>query len=988
MGIMSFNENYYSYLRTKRIPVDLSPAGTPDAAVLSQVSTLLTQAGTDYTARRYQSAIGEYQQAESLIYQHLDPSFGGGIVAFPHDPALFDPLLSASLEWLNRLSPVQPVIPVSSRITFDHKLLGAAGTFENAGLRVAALNRERLGAAAGPKRSVGFLAGGKFTTISWPTGEAPPIDGVRQTFFINRVGLANLSSLVNEQLQLSDIAMQLPHDYFFVIPVGLGDCFHQLGDYAAAELRYLQAASYKYLNIPIEVPFLWQRLARLYLDWGNSLFCDDDAAGALPIYEKVVMQDATVPGASPLYTTAALASAANVAKQLIGELKQIVAGQVDISTLQVNPLIAAAIVEVYQQEIKIAAGLDYWGMPTQTVPIWTFDYLQAAAANFAQLAISAERDMINFWDRADQGKLERQELSQAVDQARAQVNVAELQAVAANFTAAAYKDAQTLANQRANDARANATEYQNQSWQANLIQAVGSQVGGGDYGNFDQLNDLANQIVAGSGESNISRATLAAADQLAAARVNSQYEVDAMQRNANEMATAAKQAANENIAASAAADAASANVAVARLNQTAAEQNLAAFDSQTFSPGVWSQMGNAMQRLYQRYFDMALRSARLMQQAYNFETDQNLKLIKSSYATVEVQGLLGADALMADIQSFTYDLITGQRTKPQPMRQTISLATRYAFDFENQFRKTGEMSFETRIDDFDTYYPGSYAGRIEAVEVELDGIVPVTGVSGALTNAGISAYRVPAELWTDPNGSGLKYRVQPRETLVLSDYSARQDLLMFPGDQRKRTIFQGAGVVSSWQLSIPKAINDIDYGALTDVRITFYYEARFDPNLRDIVLKHLASRPGINARQRGLPIRWIYPDAFFAFRRSGTLEISLSASDFRANETNPVLTEVGLLVTTNGTPPASDITVSLATPGHPVPASAVTDAGGSFASASGNAWAPLASGTALGTYQITIPRAGNAALVKDGALDLSSIVNLTLLLAYSYTPRS
>ena len=40
-----------------------------------------------------------------------------------------------------------------------------------------------------------------------------------------------------------------PDDYFFVVPVGLGDCNHQLGDYAAAEQRYLQAATYKYLNI-------------------------------------------------------------------------------------------------------------------------------------------------------------------------------------------------------------------------------------------------------------------------------------------------------------------------------------------------------------------------------------------------------------------------------------------------------------------------------------------------------------------------------------------------------------------------------------------------------------------------------------------------------------------------------------------------------------------------------------------------------------------
>ncbi|MGB7554668.1 MAG: hypothetical protein WBM04_09850, partial [Candidatus Korobacteraceae bacterium] len=102
-------------------------------------------------------------------------------------------------------------------------------------------------------------------------------------------------------------------------------------------------------------------------------------------------------------------------------------------------------------------------------------------------------------------------------QAAAEVNAAQLQALAASSTATAYQDAQTLAQQRANDAQANANEYANQSWSANLYQAVGSQVAGGDNGDFNQLNSLADQIMAGSAESGISRSTLAAADQLAAA---------------------------------------------------------------------------------------------------------------------------------------------------------------------------------------------------------------------------------------------------------------------------------------------------------------------------------------------------------------------------------------------------------------------------------------------------------------------------------------
>src|SRR5439155_168653 len=197
-------------------------------------------------------------------------------------------------------------------------------------------------------------------------------------------------------------------------------------------------------------------------------------------------------------------------------------------------------------------------------------------------------------------------------------------------------------------------------------------------------------------------------------------------------------------------------------------------------------------------------------------------------------------------------------------------------------------------------YPGTYAGRIEAIEVEVDGIVPVSGISGTLTNSGISSYRVPSSSWPTPSSSGLKYRVQSKETLVLSDYQVRQDALLISSDQRMLRIFQGAGVCSSWRLELPKAINDIDYGALTDVRLTFYYKARFDPTLHDRVLAQLTSYPGVNVRQRGIPLRWLYPDAFFHFQDTGELRITLQASDFRRNETNPTLKNIGLLIGTNG----------------------------------------------------------------------------------------
>ena len=61
--------------------------------------------------------------------------------------------------------------------------------------------------------------------------------------------------------------------------------------------------------------------------------------------------------------------------------------------------------------------------------------------------------------------------------------------------------------------------------------------------------------------------------------------------------------------------------------------------------------------------------------------------------------------LMADVQSFTDTLLGTRRTKAQPVTHVLSLATRHSYLFETQFRKTGQIAFDTTPDDFDLAYP-------------------------------------------------------------------------------------------------------------------------------------------------------------------------------------------------------------------------------------------------------------------------------------------
>ncbi|MDQ2757972.1 MAG: hypothetical protein M3Y71_15695 [Actinomycetota bacterium] len=821
------------------------------------------------------------------------------------------------------------------------------------------------------KRTYAVSVADRVEAVVWAAGAAAPTDALVGTVYTARKVLLELPDVLIKPARAADVAVSLAHAWYYETTLGIAECQHALGAWAEAETWYLRAAGYEYLNAAIEAPYVWTRLATLYLDWGDALLRDDDPASALPVYEKVLHTDGTAPS-SALYTTPGLAPAATDARTAIGELA-------DPATITVNPAIAAVLYDVQAQLAKIAGGLDFWGHWAANVPIWTFDYLQSVAVGFAQLAIGAERDAIGFWEKADSGELTRTQLTQSVQVAGAEQQAAQQAVGAAAAEAGAYQAGRDVAALRATDATANADAYASKSASWTMHQALQTQLSGDEDGDASQLNQLADRMAQGGYSLSGDAGTLAAAEALTAARMQAGYEADTLRRQAGELTAAVHQADLEVAAAHARVTAAQASAHASAVRVGAAQQLLAAFDEQRFTPDVWNAMGERMQSLSQRYLVWALDVAKRMQRAYNFENDVEVHAIRPDYAADAVHGLLAADSLMADIQSFTYDLVMSTAPKTQPIKQTISLAQRYPYLFETALRRTGTIDFATDLADFDDAYPGTYAGRIEHIEVAVDGIVPPRGVSGTLTNVGISHYRTPASA-----GGAVKHRVQSRETQVISDFDVRADALVDVPDRRRTGIFEGAGIASAWTLSLPPGVNDLDFATLTDVRLTVTYRARFDPDLRAGVLAELAARPQVHERMRPLPLRWTVADAFFAFYGSGVLDFSLGRGDFAVTEYQPVLTTLSLVCATTPRTRIEGIVLKVTAPGS-TPVTVTTGPDGVVEAA---ALAGAVTGqAALGDYRIELAAADNPGWVTDGHLTLDDIDNIALVLGYSFTPR-
>ncbi len=989
-SLLSASSQWLNILSVPASTSPVRPATAPSAQLLSSVAALhgagLGTVSANPTATA--EALSDMQLASLYTAQGntaastaaaarakaLDANVASSFAAAPATPAAA-PVAAAT----PAAATIAPALDTSTALRVGTVAAGAPIT-----LREVAVPKLPIALLA--QKQAGLLTGAGAQTavkpIQWAASGSPDIASIKTIFYTPHATAALPDGLMNAD-SLWERSLLLPHYYFYTIPLGIAQCYQGLGDYAKAETYYLQAAGYAYINTGTEGPYVWVALAGLYSAWGDSAYRQGDTATALSVYGKVITSGSTTAPNTPLYTLAGLATAATIATTLLPQLATLAKSGVS-SVAADDVAIASALLKIYAKETQINAGLDFWGNYAAAVPIWTFSYLQQVAINFTQLAQQAENQVVNYWAQADQATLTQTELTNQVSQANAQVNAALQQVAAAQAQATAYQAGLTLAQTRATDAAKDAQEYNSTNSQVIIIQATGQQVSGGDNGDYNGVSSMASQYLAGqtiSGDS----ATVAAATDLAANRLSQQFQVDSMNRTATEMQQAATQAQAQLNAANAQVTAAGASLGVAMLESANATQTLAVFDADTFTPQVWKAMGDFIEQIYERYMHMALRAARLMQQAYNFENDTTLAYIKSSYQGV-VDGLLAADALMADIQAFTDDLVNSTRGKKQYVKKSISLAGNYGYLFETQLRKTGTMTFETTLDDFDSDYPGTYEGRIQRVLVSVQGIVPPTGVSGTLSNGGISYYRLPSDIATPTTPS--KVRVQSAETLVISDYDPTQDGVIDSSTGNQTGIFEGAGIASTWTLSLPPEVNDINYGTLTDVVLTVLYEARFDPQLVQTVLSQLTSRPGYYNRERSIPLAWMYPDLFYGFVNSGTLTLALAAADFPVNQTAPTITAVSLLVAMAPGTSASGITISLTAPGKAA-VSGQTDATGMITSqGTGAAWAGATGGSALGAWTITLTAAANPTLAPGGNLNLSALINLVLVLDYSFTPRS
>ena len=300
--------------------------------------------------------------------------------------------------------------------------------------------------------------------------------------------------------------------------------------------------------------------------------------------------------------------------------------------------------------------------------------------------------------------------------------------------------------------------------------------------------------------------------------------------------------------------------------------------------------------------------AALAQDAFNFERDAELCLIRDAYFDKDRKDYTAAETLLRDLDGLDYVDLTGRTQKAMQLSHTVSLRKHYPVSFLT-LRLSGGARFTTELREFDRWFPGTHQQRIKEIRVEVLSEGKPVPVRGYLSNDGVSMVRFqdsgnkrPVDdlhVFAEPDAdvAQLCYkRLQRRrhvDTMAFPEFSSYlHEVRMKKLQDRERNFFENVGLESTWIIELLPD-QPIDFSKLTDVLVHFQYEALFDDNLKRLLEK---KRYTDRRETSAIPIRQSLAEEGKSADFSGTVSFTAPVHRFEAPALARKIVNVGFIV--------------------------------------------------------------------------------------------
>jgi sugar lactone lactonase YvrE len=366
---------------------------------------------------------------------------------------------------------------------------------------------------------------------------------------------------------------------------------------------------------------------------------------------------------------------------------------------------------------------------------------------------------------------------------------------------------------------------------------------------------------------------------------------------------------------------------IAEMQGEFAEQTLSFLENKFTNAALYDWMSGVLSNVYKNFLAMATSTARMAQNQLAFERQEStLQFIKEDYWEVpqppdeqrksnDRQGLTGSARLLQDI--YLLDQYAFEKNvRKNELTKTLSLASLYPVQFQ-QFRESGELIFDTSMGLFDRDFPGHYMRQIKRVKTTVIGLIPpFEGIKAELTINGTSRIIVK-------NNLAFQEREMKRLPESISLSGATDATGMFelqPNGQGLLNPFEGNGVDTRWNFSMPKAANHIDYNTIADVLVTLEYTSMEDATYKAKMTKMMNALGDDLGYNNPYSFRNNFADQWYELcsqeddKADVSVEFTLFKGDFPPNFSELSVRNIAVYFNRSETfkkqtPPANEITV-------------------------------------------------------------------------------
>lgn len=309
------------------------------------------------------------------------------------------------------------------------------------------------------------------------------------------------------------------------------------------------------------------------------------------------------------------------------------------------------------------------------------------------------------------------------------------------------------------------------------------------------------------------------------------------------------------------------------------------FTNQELYNWMVSQISSIYFQSYQMAYDIAKRAEKTFRHELG---DFDASFVKFGYWDSLKKGLLSGEQLHYDLKRMETAYLDKNKREFE-LTKHISLAMLDPLALV-KLKETGQCFVNLPEALFDLEYPGHYMRRIKSVSLTIPCVTgPYTNVSCTLTllnnsvrvsSTAINAGDYPRE----ENDPRFKDNIGAIQSIATS--SGQNDSGIFELNFRDERYlpFEGAGVISSWRLEMPKKFENFDYSTISDTIIHLRYTAREGgSNLKTIVEKGLQGQlnelllsAGESGLFKGFNIKHEFPNEWHSLKQNSSASFTLT----------------------------------------------------------------------------------------------------------------